>query len=746
MASHYTPQHQRHSLHSSSVNNDLRLPSLKSLNFQYRNPHQEVPPSHSTSSTLEPHVLSSQDHAPRHVQSWGRSSQSSTLGLQPQHYQPPSHQQHTPPLSAGHEVSKSAYSPKHDSVPHVNPLSAQATPVLGSAALNQTGRSDEPSAKRTRTSSQTLSSSRDVRPVHAPYPQQYTSYAPSQAPPPASPFHPASQAATGSSSAHTSQPPHQQHTSSHASQQHPAHPPPTPSPFPHEHVHHPAPTPAPAHTPYPHYQQQQYVAPRSSMHPPPQPQQVHQSNQPHGNPYPSPGPPSAPPPQGPWESSNTVTASSHHIQQQQHAAPPSTPQHVPQTAHHMQHQTSPAMSHASMQQDTPQLHHQPAPTPVQHHTRPPLHTYQHQPAQQPQAPPTPAPPPTSFTRTTTLIPTPLETRPSYHAPEPERIPVRDANLAEITRLCQTLHGFAARFGHPTTGQPSSNELVEMTRTAHHVVRLVDDYRRAHIPESERNKMDTSEDHRPPKRPWEDMAGPSAEGSNFQEQYPGAMDKSTAEMDMEIIRQKRASSTAAGAGSSGQPKSKYRKRSRATPPGKCHSCNIRETPEWRRGPDGARTLCNACGLHYAKLMRKRDRNANGELPKIDLETLRASARAADNKSQSRQHQQTIIHHSQDASNPPMDPKHGSQHSFVVAMVQDTPPAAPPPPPPESNRVHQPSAPPPQHHPMATSSIPPQPTSHWGSAPASRTYSAHEPIQQSFIRNSQHAPPVQASSRQ
>ncbi len=30
----------------------------------------------------------------------------------------------------------------------------------------------------------------------------------------------------------------------------------------------------------------------------------------------------------------------------------------------------------------------------------------------------------------------------------------------------------------------------------------------------------------------------------------------------------------------------------------------DTPEWRRGPDGARTLCNACGLHYAKLERKR----------------------------------------------------------------------------------------------------------------------------------------------
>lgn len=49
--------------------------------------------------------------------------------------------------------------------------------------------------------------------------------------------------------------------------------------------------------------------------------------------------------------------------------------------------------------------------------------------------------------------------------------------------------------------------------------------------------------------------------------------------------------------------KIRKRGRAAPPGRCHSCNRAETPEWRRGPDGARTLCNACGLHYAKLTRK-----------------------------------------------------------------------------------------------------------------------------------------------
>ncbi len=44
--------------------------------------------------------------------------------------------------------------------------------------------------------------------------------------------------------------------------------------------------------------------------------------------------------------------------------------------------------------------------------------------------------------------------------------------------------------------------------------------------------------------------------------------------------------------------------RAAPPGRCHSCNRAETPEWRRGPDGARTLCNACGLRMKYKLRTR----------------------------------------------------------------------------------------------------------------------------------------------
>ncbi|KAK8248642.1 hypothetical protein IWZ00DRAFT_300471 [Phyllosticta capitalensis] len=66
-------------------------------------------------------------------------------------------------------------------------------------------------------------------------------------------------------------------------------------------------------------------------------------------------------------------------------------------------------------------------------------------------------------------------------------------------------------------------------------------------------------------------------------------------------------TKGGGGFAGADSKK--RRGRAAPPGRCHSCNRAETPEWRRGPDGARTLCNACGLHYAKLTRKMGANAN-----------------------------------------------------------------------------------------------------------------------------------------
>eukprot|EP01089_Gocevia_fonbrunei_P009361 TRINITY_DN21642_c0_g1_i1.p1 TRINITY_DN21642_c0_g1~~TRINITY_DN21642_c0_g1_i1.p1 ORF type:complete len:206 (+),score=35.63 TRINITY_DN21642_c0_g1_i1:66-683(+) len=35
---------------------------------------------------------------------------------------------------------------------------------------------------------------------------------------------------------------------------------------------------------------------------------------------------------------------------------------------------------------------------------------------------------------------------------------------------------------------------------------------------------------------------------------------------------------------------------------CYHCNTTDTPEWRRGPAGPKTLCNACGLQYAKRVK------------------------------------------------------------------------------------------------------------------------------------------------
>ncbi|TKY89728.1 hypothetical protein EX895_001513 [Sporisorium graminicola] len=41
---------------------------------------------------------------------------------------------------------------------------------------------------------------------------------------------------------------------------------------------------------------------------------------------------------------------------------------------------------------------------------------------------------------------------------------------------------------------------------------------------------------------------------------------------------------------------------------CLGCHAKETPEWRKGPMGPRTLCNACGLLYAKLTKRKQQEA------------------------------------------------------------------------------------------------------------------------------------------
>ena len=37
----------------------------------------------------------------------------------------------------------------------------------------------------------------------------------------------------------------------------------------------------------------------------------------------------------------------------------------------------------------------------------------------------------------------------------------------------------------------------------------------------------------------------------------------------------------------------------------------ESPEWRKGPSGPKTLCNACGLRWAKKEKKKGPHATAE---------------------------------------------------------------------------------------------------------------------------------------
>lgn len=54
-----------------------------------------------------------------------------------------------------------------------------------------------------------------------------------------------------------------------------------------------------------------------------------------------------------------------------------------------------------------------------------------------------------------------------------------------------------------------------------------------------------------------------------------------------------------------PSSVQRRRQARTPrrPKRCVECSCTTTPEWRSGPEGPRSLCNVCGLLYAKYLRE-----------------------------------------------------------------------------------------------------------------------------------------------
>ncbi|KAJ8072895.1 hypothetical protein AAF712_005069 [Marasmius tenuissimus] len=747
------------------ANDDLRLPSIKDLKFHYP-PRPGPQPSSEPPSAYEHGHPQPQDRSSRHSQPWQRQPQPPPHPISypaqappPQSHSHPSHPQQNispPPPPVAHDPPPKAteYSGRYDigyATPGV-PLSAQTAPVPGSVNSGPAVRSEEYHSqthnKRARTGDRTpVIAHRDTRPSAA---YSYTSYNHAAMPPP-SPYHQSSPSAVQSpvhpthpphaspsphETQHPTQPPVQQYGSYHhhqyppvrptnVSQSGPPPPPPVQNPTPHAPAPMPPPPPPPQST---HVLAYAPSAPSSTSQewqaPPPQPpQHFHHHHHP---------PPHLPPPSGPpAPSTPTLHHTPHHHQYQQHTHPQSHPPHPPPQSHPPT-SVPPAPAPPPPQPQSQPVHYPPLPPP----NLPP-------PAQQTH-PPATAPAPQSYPKPASINPAELDTRGHYPhnldtSPPPASSP--DPTMSELVNLCSILYDFASRYSqlHGSVPGPAPHEIIDMAARANQVVQLLEELRRPNESEGQRamknDPMGSPEDHRPPKRPWEDMAEEgqdSPDESNVkyqQEPYPNppAPQQSTAEQDMELIRTKRATTTAGAAASTGQPKSKYRKRSqRASPPGKCHSCNIRETPEWRRGPDGARTLCNACGLHYAKLMRKQNKQhpgPNGEPPPpIDMDTLRASTRAAEAEKAGRK----------DEGSPTGAPTH-HQGSFQVMTMAPVPVEPQSTASPTTDSSSTGAAPVPAPSSTSILQIPPPP---WSSPSVTgRGYATGEQLQhQSFVRSS------------
>ncbi|KYQ88931.1 putative GATA-binding transcription factor [Tieghemostelium lacteum] len=53
---------------------------------------------------------------------------------------------------------------------------------------------------------------------------------------------------------------------------------------------------------------------------------------------------------------------------------------------------------------------------------------------------------------------------------------------------------------------------------------------------------------------------------------------------------------------------------------CSQCGSISTPEWRKGPDNKKSLCNACGLYYAKSKKKENELSNQPIKHMSINNL------------------------------------------------------------------------------------------------------------------------------
>ncbi|KAK0624653.1 putative white collar 2 protein [Bombardia bombarda] len=53
---------------------------------------------------------------------------------------------------------------------------------------------------------------------------------------------------------------------------------------------------------------------------------------------------------------------------------------------------------------------------------------------------------------------------------------------------------------------------------------------------------------------------------------------------------------------------------------CTDCGTLDSPEWRKGPSGPKTLCNACGLRWAKKEKKKSTHAGAVLESLAIDNM------------------------------------------------------------------------------------------------------------------------------
>ena len=99
---------------------------------------------------------------------------------------------------------------------------------------------------------------------------------------------------------------------------------------------------------------------------------------------------------------------------------------------------------------------------------------------------------------------------------------------------------------------------------------------------------------------------------------------------------------------------------------CKSCKTTSTPEWRKGPDGRNSLCNACGLRWSKAVRPDGSTSPGSSRGKKRDEGKKTA--ADDASSS-------LSFESSRSSLPLDGSLPGQHQSVLLLLpQAQPPAA------------------------------------------------------------------------